>query len=129
MDTLVDTGLRPLDGARHLRDVAGADERLCRLVAHHSWAVDEASERDLHDALTKEFAPERRDEPGDVAQDLVQAFPEPGLVPLVQPTPAGHAEPYPSSGGRCSRAMPVCSMDRMPCDARRSSSRLRPGGR
>ncbi|WP_405087152.1 HD domain-containing protein [Microbispora sp. NBC_01389] len=58
---LVDTGFHPLDGARYLRDVAGADERLCRLVAHHSCAVNEASERDLYDALTKEFAPERRD--------------------------------------------------------------------
>lgn len=58
---LLDTGFHPLDGARYLRDVAGADERLCRLVAHHSCAVNEAAERDLYDALTKEFAPERRE--------------------------------------------------------------------
>ncbi|MEU6412671.1 HD domain-containing protein [Microbispora sp. NPDC046933] len=58
---LVDTGFHPLDGARYLRDVAGADERLCRLVAHHSCAVNEATERDLFDALTREFAPERRE--------------------------------------------------------------------
>ncbi|WP_308440796.1 HD domain-containing protein [Sphaerimonospora thailandensis] len=58
---LVDTGFHPLDGARYLRDIAGADERLCRLVAHHSCAVNEATERDLYDALTKEFAPERRE--------------------------------------------------------------------
>src|SRR5690606_30515765 len=58
---LVDTGFHPLDGARYLRDVAGADERLCRLVAHHSCAVNEATERDLYDALTKEFAPERQE--------------------------------------------------------------------
>ncbi|XVQ86137.1 HD domain-containing protein [Microbispora siamensis] len=58
---LVDTGFHPLDGARYLRDVAGADERLCRLVAHHSCAVNEATERDLYDVLTREFAPERRE--------------------------------------------------------------------
>ncbi|MEU8178080.1 HD domain-containing protein [Microbispora hainanensis] len=58
---LVDTGFHPLDGARYLRDVVGADERLCRLVAHHSCAANEATERDLYDALTKEFAPERRE--------------------------------------------------------------------
>ncbi|MEU7890713.1 HD domain-containing protein [Microbispora bryophytorum] len=58
---LVDTGFHPLDGARYLRDVAGADEHLCRLVAHHSCAVNEATERDLYDALSKEFAPERRE--------------------------------------------------------------------
>lgn len=56
---LVDTGFHPLDGARYLRDVAAADDRLCRLVAHHSCAVYEAGERGLHDALSKEFAPER----------------------------------------------------------------------
>jgi putative nucleotidyltransferase with HDIG domain len=56
---LVDTGFHPLDGARYLRDVAAADDRLCRLVAHHSCAVYEASERGLHDALSAEFAPER----------------------------------------------------------------------
>lgn len=58
---LVDTGFHPLDGARYLRDIAGADETLCRLVAHHSCAVNEATERDLYDALTKEFLPERRE--------------------------------------------------------------------
>nr|WP_205831278.1 HD domain-containing protein [Microbispora sp. CL1-1] len=58
---LVDTGFHPLDGARYLRDVAGADERLCRLVAHHSCAVNEATERHLIDVLTAEFPPERQD--------------------------------------------------------------------
>src|SRR6187549_1692337 len=33
---VVVTGFHPLDGARYLRDVAGADEVLCQLVAHHS---------------------------------------------------------------------------------------------
>jgi hypothetical protein len=56
---LADTGFHPLDGARYLRDVQGVDERLCRLVAHHSCAVYEASERGLHEALIAEFAPER----------------------------------------------------------------------
>ncbi|GLV51289.1 metal-dependent phosphohydrolase, HD subdomain protein [Thermobispora bispora] len=56
---LVDTGFHPLDGARYLRDVAGADETLCRLVAHHSCAVNEATERGLFDALISEFPPER----------------------------------------------------------------------
>jgi HD superfamily phosphodiesterase len=56
---LVDTGFHPLDGARYLRDVAKADETLCRLVAHHSCAVNEALERNLHHALTAEFDEER----------------------------------------------------------------------
>ncbi|MFI9561760.1 HD domain-containing protein [Nonomuraea endophytica] len=56
---LVDTGFHPLDGARYLRDVHQADETLCRLVAHHSCAVNEALERSLFDALTSEFDKER----------------------------------------------------------------------
>ncbi len=56
---LVDTGFHPLDGARYLRDVEQADDTLCRLVAHHSCAVNEATERDLFDALNAEFTPER----------------------------------------------------------------------
>ncbi|MFD0732306.1 HD domain-containing protein [Planotetraspora mira] len=56
---LVDTGFHPLDGARYLRDVVNADDTLCRLVAYHSCAVNEATERDLHDALTAEFDEER----------------------------------------------------------------------
>jgi hypothetical protein len=36
-----------------------ADDTLCRLVAHHSCAVNEATERDLFDALTAEFDEER----------------------------------------------------------------------
>jgi predicted hydrolase (HD superfamily) len=56
---LVDTRFHPLDGARYLRDVAQADETLCRLVAHHSCAVNEATERGLFDELNAEFMPER----------------------------------------------------------------------
>ena len=51
------TGLHGLDGARYLRDVQHADPMLCRLVAHHSYAVIEAEERGLADVLTREFAP------------------------------------------------------------------------
>lgn len=52
---LVVTGFHPLDGARHLRDVAGADDRLCRLVANHSYAIIEAKRRGLADELAGEF--------------------------------------------------------------------------
>ncbi|GGK72481.1 HD domain-containing protein [Mangrovihabitans endophyticus] len=55
--TLVDTGMHQLDGARYLRDVAGADELLCRLVAHHSCAEIEAHNRGLHGQLVDEFPP------------------------------------------------------------------------
>jgi len=51
------TGLHALDGARYLRDVQHADVMLCRLVAHHSCAIVEASERGLADVLGLEFKP------------------------------------------------------------------------
>ncbi|WP_017595786.1 HD domain-containing protein [Nocardiopsis potens] len=54
---LVVTGFHPLDGARHLRGVHQADERLCSLVAHHSGATVEAEERGLLDLLKGEFEP------------------------------------------------------------------------
>ncbi|GAA3244909.1 HD domain-containing protein [Nonomuraea helvata] len=63
---LVSTGFHPLDGARYLRDVHQADDTLCRLVAHHSCAVNEALERSLFTELTQEF-----DEEG---PELVQAL-------------------------------------------------------
>lgn len=53
--TVSSTGFHPLDGARYLRHVVGADAVLCELVAHHSGAVVEAEERGI-DALAKEFA-------------------------------------------------------------------------
>lgn len=56
---LVDTGFHPLDGARYLRDVQQADDRLVRLVAHHTCAEYEAAERGLFDALSEEFDKER----------------------------------------------------------------------
>src|ERR1022692_1890099 len=58
---IADTGFHPLDGARHLRDTEGASGTLCRLVAHHSCAVNEAAERGLARELITEFRPARRD--------------------------------------------------------------------
>jgi putative nucleotidyltransferase with HDIG domain len=54
---LVKTGMHQLDGARYLRDVAGADPRLCSLVAHHSCACIEARNRGMDAPLETEFAP------------------------------------------------------------------------
>lgn len=53
--SVVDTGFHPLDGARFLRNRQAADERVIRLVAHHSCALLEAEERGLRDALANEF--------------------------------------------------------------------------
>lgn len=50
----VDTGFHPLDGARWLRR-RGFDGRVVALVAHHSCARLEASERGLGDELDGEF--------------------------------------------------------------------------
>jgi hypothetical protein len=58
---VADTGFHPLDGARHLRDAEGAGGMLCRLVAHHSCAINEAAERGLAREMTREFRPARRD--------------------------------------------------------------------
>lgn len=55
------TGFHPLDGARYLRDVAQADDILCRLVAGHSCAIIEAEQRGLAEELSREFPP--ADEP------------------------------------------------------------------
>ena len=54
---LVDTGFHPLDGARYLGDTSQADELLCRLVAHHSYAAIEAAQRGLDSVLLREFVP------------------------------------------------------------------------
>jgi putative nucleotidyltransferase with HDIG domain len=53
------TGFHPLDGARFLRDQENADERVVRLVAHHSCALLEAEERGLRRELETEFELER----------------------------------------------------------------------
>ncbi|MEU3319514.1 HD domain-containing protein [Streptomyces sp. NPDC006785] len=55
------TGFHPLDGARFLRGQEGADERVVRLVAHHSCALLEAEERGLRHELESEFELERPD--------------------------------------------------------------------
>lgn len=55
------TGFHPLDGARFLRDIAGADEILCCLVAHHSYAILDAAQRGLASDLAAEFARPRPD--------------------------------------------------------------------
>ena len=51
------TGLHALDGARYLPDAHQADALLCRLVAHHSYAIVEAEERGIADILGLEFEP------------------------------------------------------------------------
>lgn len=58
---LADIGFHPLDGARYLRDVQRADDMLCRLVTHHSFAVIEAEERGLRGVLLREFPLPPRD--------------------------------------------------------------------
>ena len=55
--SLAVTGLHSLDGARYLRDAHQADALLCRLVAHHSYAIVEAEERRLSNILSLEFDP------------------------------------------------------------------------
>ncbi|RZD65001.1 phosphohydrolase [Streptomyces albidoflavus] len=57
--SIATTGFHPLDGARFLRDQEGADERVTRLVAHHSCALLEAEERGLRQELETEFELER----------------------------------------------------------------------
>lgn len=52
---LAKTGFHPLDGARYLRDVADADERVINLVAHHSCAWMEAEARGMREELESEF--------------------------------------------------------------------------
>ena len=48
---LVDSGQHALDGARYLRS-RQVDDRICRLVAHHSCALIEARERGLEAELS-----------------------------------------------------------------------------
>lgn len=54
---LVDVDFHPLDGARYLRALDGVDDRLCRLVAFHSSAIEEAEARGLAAQLIAEFVP------------------------------------------------------------------------
>lgn len=55
------TGFHPLDGARYLRDVEGAHNLVCCLVAHHTCAIVEARERGLAAELAAEFGRPRPD--------------------------------------------------------------------
>jgi hypothetical protein len=55
--SLAVTGFHPLDGARWLR-LERFDERVTRLVAHHSCALVEATVRELDRYLGDEFAAE-----------------------------------------------------------------------
>ncbi|WP_093838602.1 HD domain-containing protein [Streptomyces aidingensis] len=52
---LASTGFHPLDGGRYLHARPEADDRITRLVAHHSFAALEAEERGLRPALEAEF--------------------------------------------------------------------------
>jgi hypothetical protein len=61
------TGFHPLDGARYLHDIHHADALLCRLVAHHSCAINEATERGLAADLDRQFKPA----PQDLADALI----------------------------------------------------------
>ncbi|MEU7063272.1 HD domain-containing protein [Streptomyces sp. NPDC046161] len=56
----VETKQHMIDGARYLRDVVGADPRLCSVVAFHTSSPWEASELGLDDALA-EFGPAEPD--------------------------------------------------------------------
>lgn len=53
--SIASTGFHPLDGARFLRDQEAMDDRVVRLVAHHSCALLEAEERGLREELETEF--------------------------------------------------------------------------
>lgn len=57
--SIATTRFHPLDGARFLRDQENMDERIARLVAHHSCALLEAEERGLREELEGEFPMER----------------------------------------------------------------------
>lgn len=61
----VDTGQHMIDGARYLRDVVGADARLCSIVAFHTSSPWEAAELGLSETLA-EFGP--------AEQELVDAI-------------------------------------------------------
>nr|WSX20184.1 HD domain-containing protein [Streptomyces tubercidicus] len=57
--SIATTGFHPLDGARFLRNQESFDDRVVRLVAHHSCALLEAEERGLRDELAGEFEMEQ----------------------------------------------------------------------
>lgn len=53
--SLIASGSHALDGARYLRDMAHVDSTICRLVAHHSYALVEAGRRGVAVELADEF--------------------------------------------------------------------------
>lgn len=59
----------------------------------------------------------------------MQLLPDACLVPVPQPSQQVMPEPNPSSFGRCSHGMPVCSTYRIPRVTSRSGNGLRPGYR
>lgn len=53
--SVADTGFHPLDGARYLRS-HNWDDTICRLVAHHTDAAEQAAAQGFGDELRAEFA-------------------------------------------------------------------------
>ena len=76
------TGLHALDGARYLRDAQHADGMLCRLVAHHSYAIVEAGERGLAQVLGLEFEPAPQELSSALTYCDMTTNPEGELVPV-----------------------------------------------
>src|SRR5690348_10859754 len=81
---LATTGLHQLDGARYLRDAQHADAMLCRLVAHHSCAIIEASERGLAEVLALEFEPAPQELSDALTYCDMTTSPNGELVPVEQ---------------------------------------------
>jgi HD domain len=81
---LATTGLHQLDGARYLRGTQHADAMLCRLVAHHSCAIIEASERGLADVLGLEFEPAPQELSSALTYCDMITSPDGELVPVEQ---------------------------------------------
>ena len=78
------TGLHQLDGARYLRDAQRADTILCRLVACHSCAIVEASERGLAEVLDLEFEPAPQELSDALTYCDMTTSPDGELVPVEQ---------------------------------------------
>ena len=81
---LATTGLHQLDGARYLRDAQHTDALLCRLVAHHSCAIIEASERGLAEVLALEFEPAPQELSDALTYCDMTTSPDGELVPVEQ---------------------------------------------
>ena len=78
------TGLHQLDGARYLRDARHAGMMLCRLVAHHSYAIIEAGERGLAEVLGLEFEPAPQELSDALTYCDMTTSPHGELVPVEQ---------------------------------------------